>query len=203
MSTNEEQGPLRERQNRAGDSSLFQAFYRESWANPLDPSLTALTAQTVDISDDEVGTDDDVLPGEPLLVVLETHILVRAEYIRVFDAVELLYSESHKDHLAVVTGQPGIGAWISIVIFVTDLSSRKFRGSSCCNISRQELQEGLGSRGGQCDRCNVRNHSLLIRFYLTVLFRICISENGYNDNELSVETLDFFDKKTAAKADGR
>lgn len=40
-------------------------------------------------------------------------------------------------------------------------------------------------------------------FFLIFLFRICISENGYNDNELSVEILDFFDEKTKAKANGR
>jgi len=97
-----------------GDRFPFSEFHRQSWANPLDLALTTLTTDTTDLDGDEV---DDVLPGDPFLTVLNTRFLVRAEYIRVFNEVETLYNSSRVDHLAVLTGQPGIGARISVVCF--------------------------------------------------------------------------------------
>lgn len=51
---------------------------------------------------------DDLLPGSGFLDVFGTQILVRAERIRVFNAVKEAYLEDAK-RMAVVTAQPGIG----------------------------------------------------------------------------------------------
>ena len=76
-------------------------LHREFWGNRLDPSLTTLPS--VD------DNDGDVLPGNPVLM-LARQLLVRAEYIRMFNAVKNLHEVSYEDRLAVVTGQPGVGA---------------------------------------------------------------------------------------------
>jgi hypothetical protein len=57
----------------------------------------------------------DLLPGEPFLMEVQPQLLVRAEYIRVFDAVKAEYEEHHDTYLAVVTGQPGIGTKTPLV----------------------------------------------------------------------------------------
>jgi hypothetical protein len=73
--------------------------------------------------DDEKDMSSDVLPGEPYLDLLDRKFLVRAEYIRTFDEVKTVYDEDYKHEtshgrLAVVTGQPGIGAMAFAVCFV-------------------------------------------------------------------------------------
>jgi hypothetical protein len=87
-------------------------FYRRFWGSPLDPALTILPdqANTVNSGSDEQESYDNVLPGEPFLKDVGLPMLVRAEYIRVLDAVKATYQKSDNTLLAVVTGQPGIGA---------------------------------------------------------------------------------------------
>jgi hypothetical protein len=91
-------------------------YYNRFWGTPLDPALTTLPdrADAMELDDtgessDGENSESDVLPGEPFLD-LHKPLLVRAEYIRVFDAVKDLYEKSYDERLAVVTGQPGIGA---------------------------------------------------------------------------------------------
>lgn len=89
----------------------FTDFHRRYWGHPIDPALTTLPTYG-----DEEDPDSDVLPGNPFLDVLGVRFLVRAEYIRAFDAAKALYDKSRVNHLAVVTGQPGIGATPSAAI---------------------------------------------------------------------------------------
>ncbi|KAF8500086.1 hypothetical protein BU17DRAFT_102563 [Hysterangium stoloniferum] len=72
-------------------------YHRQFRGSPLDPALTILPDQASTVS----------LP-----------MLVRAEYIRVLDAVKATYQKSDNTSLAVVTGQPGIGktSWISYAL---------------------------------------------------------------------------------------
>ncbi|KAF8518633.1 hypothetical protein BU17DRAFT_90687 [Hysterangium stoloniferum] len=99
-------------------SDLLDYYYR-FWGAPLDPTFTTLPnrANAMEHDDDGESSDEDsendVLPGEPFLDLCP-RILVRAEYIRVFDAVKAVYEEFHDKRLAMVTGQPGIGKtlWI-------------------------------------------------------------------------------------------
>jgi hypothetical protein len=97
----------------------FVALYRRWWGKPLDEVFTTSPDANLDGpgSDDEEDLSDDLLPGEPFLISPELGFLVRAEYLRVFDWVKKLYDASHLTHLAVVTGQPGIGATTSVVCF--------------------------------------------------------------------------------------
>lgn len=108
-------GPPAKRRKLAVVLSSLAEFYRHSWGKPLDPGLTTLPKKTTDLDGDSMVLDDDVLPGDPFLNVLETRFLVRSEYIRVFEEVEELFKASHASHLAVVTGQPGIGALIFVL----------------------------------------------------------------------------------------
>jgi hypothetical protein len=93
---------------------MFADLHAQSWGKPLIPVL-------INLEDDDEGSDDDVLPGDTFLIVNEIHFLVRAEYSRVFNEVKNLYNNSHKNHLAVITGQPGIGVWISVVCSMTNV----------------------------------------------------------------------------------
>ena len=86
---------------------LFIDLYKRFWGNPLDPSLTTLPS--VDKPDNNEDPKSDVLPGNPFLTICRP-LLVRAEYIRMFNAVKKLHEESYQGRLAVVTGQPGVGA---------------------------------------------------------------------------------------------
>jgi hypothetical protein len=100
-------------------ASPFTDFHRQYWGNPLDPALTTLPTHATDLDGLNVGDKEDpssdVLPGDPFLNVFDTRFLVRAEYIRAFDGVKAIYDESRRNQLAVVTGQPGIGATTSAV----------------------------------------------------------------------------------------
>ncbi|KAF8524690.1 hypothetical protein BU17DRAFT_42824 [Hysterangium stoloniferum] len=91
-------------------------YYRRFWGSPLGPTFTALPYQdnTTNPESEEQQLNGDVLPGEPFLKDITPPILVRADYIRVFDAVKVAHENSHDASLAVVTGQPGIGKtrWI-------------------------------------------------------------------------------------------
>jgi len=89
---------------------LFTDFHRRYWGNPIDPAFTALPTHG-----DEEDSNSDVLPGDPFLDVLDVRFLVRAEYIRAFDMVKAVYDKSRLKQLAVVTGQPGIGATPSVI----------------------------------------------------------------------------------------
>jgi len=92
-------------QFRPQPAPLFMDFHRRYWGNPIDPAFTTLPTHG-----NEEDLSSDVLPGDPFLDVLHVRFLVRAEYIRTFDRVKAVYDESRLNHLAVVTGQPGIGA---------------------------------------------------------------------------------------------
>ena len=89
---------------------LFTDFHRRYWGNPIDPAFTTLPTHG-----DEEDSNSDVLPGDPFLDVLDVRFLVRAEYIRAFDMVKAVYDKSRLKQLAVVTGQPGIGATPSVI----------------------------------------------------------------------------------------
>lgn len=109
------------------DLHLFTDFHVQYWDKPLDSALTTLPMPAMGVGgfelDDEEDTSSDVLPGEPCLDLFDTKFLVRAEYIRTFDKVKAVYEEDcervppHR-RLAVVTGQPGIGAMTFAVCFV-------------------------------------------------------------------------------------
>ncbi|KAF8513912.1 hypothetical protein BU17DRAFT_94947 [Hysterangium stoloniferum] len=95
-------------------------YYRRFWGSPLHPALTPLPdqANTTNPESEEQESNDEVLPGEPFLTDVSLPMLVRAEYIRVLDAVKAAHQKSHNTLLAVVTGQPGIGktSWINYAI---------------------------------------------------------------------------------------
>ncbi|KAF8513564.1 hypothetical protein BU17DRAFT_95255 [Hysterangium stoloniferum] len=95
-------------------------YYRRFWGIPLDPALTILPDRdnTTDSESEEEESNDDILPGEPFLKDVGLPMLVRAEYIRVLDAVKAAHQKSHNTSLAVVTGQPGIGktSWIHYAV---------------------------------------------------------------------------------------
>ena len=114
--TNEDEGPLPKRLKLEGDHpqppSLLTGFHRRYWGHPLESAFTTLPTPT---ALDGLESSGDVLPGDPFLDGLDVRFLVRAEYIRVFDRVKAVYDESHANHLAVVTGQPGIGATPSAI----------------------------------------------------------------------------------------
>ena len=100
-------------------ASPLTDLHRRYWGNPLDPTITTLPTHATDLDGlelgDEEGPSSDVLPGNPFLDVLDRRFLVRAEYIRAFDRAKAVYDKSRYNHLAVVTGQPGIGATPSAV----------------------------------------------------------------------------------------
>ncbi|KAF8521910.1 hypothetical protein BU17DRAFT_87460 [Hysterangium stoloniferum] len=95
-------------------------YYLRFWGNPLDPALTILPdqANTTNLESEEQESNGDVLPGEPFLKDVSQPMLVRAEYIRVLDAVKAAYQKSHNTSFAVITGQPGIGktSWINYAL---------------------------------------------------------------------------------------
>ncbi|KAF8523873.1 hypothetical protein BU17DRAFT_85290 [Hysterangium stoloniferum] len=95
-------------------------YHCRFWGSPLDPAFTILPdeANTVNSGSEEQESYDDVLPGEPFLEDVSLPMFVRAEYIRVLDAVKAIYQKSDKTLLGVVTGQPGIGKtrWINYAI---------------------------------------------------------------------------------------
>lgn len=112
--------PARETNDNKGFPSEFVDFHRQCWGQPLDHGLTTLPTNDSDLESGEEVEDyerkeGDILPGDPFLHILGTHFLVRAEYIRALHAVKTIFEKSGQDHLAVVTGQPGIGATTSIV----------------------------------------------------------------------------------------
>ena len=138
--TNEDDGPLPKRLKLEGDRSrtklqspqfhsesllskgdqfhpsLFMDFHRQYWGKPLDPAFKTLPTHGTDLDGLELDDEeDDILPGDPFLDVLDRRFLIRAEYIRAFDKVTVLYDKYRRNHLAVVTGQPGIGATPSAV----------------------------------------------------------------------------------------
>ncbi|KAF8518127.1 hypothetical protein BU17DRAFT_91228 [Hysterangium stoloniferum] len=95
--------------------------YCRFWGSPLDLSLTTLSDQVnTTIRECEEQPNGDVLPDEPFIPDTDTFAprLVRAEYIRIIDAVKVAYETSHNTSFAVVTGQPGIGktSWISYAL---------------------------------------------------------------------------------------
>ncbi|KAF8513599.1 hypothetical protein BU17DRAFT_53205 [Hysterangium stoloniferum] len=97
-------------------------YHRRFWGSPLNATFTTLPSQdnAMDSESEEQQPSGDVLPGEPFISDADTleQLLVRAEYIRVFDAVKVIHEKSHNTRLAVVTGQPGIGksSWISYAL---------------------------------------------------------------------------------------
>ncbi|HEV7738537.1 MAG TPA: hypothetical protein VGO47_14345 [Chlamydiales bacterium] len=108
-------------------SQRYIDLHKECWGNPIDERFTRLPDAAIGQEDDDEpdAEDDDqpekedvVLPGDPFLRLasVKKNLLVRAEYIRMFDAVE---SSAHKRDrpLAVITGQPGIGRRNAIEIF--------------------------------------------------------------------------------------
>jgi hypothetical protein len=94
----------------------YIAFYEQHWGVPLDERFTRLPAAGSAIDQDDANEPgeevikDVLLPGNPFLKfsLFRKKLLVRAEYIRIFDAVESQYQRNCKT-VAVVTGQPGIG----------------------------------------------------------------------------------------------
>jgi hypothetical protein len=84
------------------------AFHDQCWGHPLDHALTTLP-------NDEEFQNSGVLPGDPFLNIFNKTILVRAEYIQVFDMVKAISNE--KLEMAVVTGHPGIGTTIPAIYF--------------------------------------------------------------------------------------
>ena len=110
---------LRGDQLRSYLASLFIDFHRQYWGNHLDPALTTLPTHAMNLDGLELGNEQDlsgnILPGNPFLDILDVPFLVRAEYIRAFDKVKATYNKYCRNHLALVTGQPGIGAAPSAV----------------------------------------------------------------------------------------
>ncbi|PVF96573.1 hypothetical protein CPB86DRAFT_798762 [Serendipita vermifera] len=111
--------PKRKGPRHSGEKSIGRQL---CWGNPLDPALTTLPILATGVGglelDDEEDTSSVILPGDPYLNIFDTPFLVRAEYIRTFDEVKVVYDDDCKhqpshQHLAVVTGQPGIGAMTS------------------------------------------------------------------------------------------
>lgn len=85
-------------------------YYDEFWGVPLDSVYTTLPTQENTELDEQTG---EVAPRE-LFLDLKPRLFVREEYIRVFDAIKKLHEKSGDTRLAVVIGQPGIGARISL-----------------------------------------------------------------------------------------
>lgn len=87
-------------------------YHHQFWGKPLDRLLTTLTSGGDNSDMEEDGASNgDVLPGNQFLHFGKP-FLVRSDYIRIFDAVRKVHLDSHDERLAVVTGQPGIGALI-------------------------------------------------------------------------------------------
>jgi len=102
-----------------------QTLYDRFWGEPLHQTLRELRLREADEAQtsDDSDSQDDVLSGAPIMKIdPRFRILVRAEYLRVFDEVARIYSAGFETwnniNLAVVTGQVGIGksCWVYYAI---------------------------------------------------------------------------------------
>jgi hypothetical protein len=100
----------------------------------------------MDLESEGEEKPSDLLPGEAFLLDVHPQLLVRAEYIRVFNAVKAVHEQYDKSHLAVVTGQPGIGAitplvasWIHLVNLCLGKSFWILYALCCCLGERQPV----------------------------------------------------------------
>ncbi|KAH9974969.1 hypothetical protein BGW80DRAFT_1169885 [Lactifluus volemus] len=100
-----------------GWSTEMLDFHKQFWGNPLPPEHLDLKESVHDPNDeehdDENGeeNDGDLLPESPIIVSSWSRLLIRAEYLRIYNWVEEMYDEGTPNRPAavVVTGQPGIG----------------------------------------------------------------------------------------------
>ena|SRR5277367_3062210 len=86
--------------------------------NSMIPSITDRVEIDTDAVHEPGDDQGDILPKTPLLDRTldggDTKLLVRAEYIRIFNMVEQVYNERNNNKqlrppAVVITGQPGIG----------------------------------------------------------------------------------------------
>jgi len=97
-------------------STYWSDFHMRFWGRPIDPKFKTLPTENPPESDSDAEPLGEILLDEPFLDVhLPKQLLVRAEYIRVFNYVQVIHAEeSSNERLAVITGHPGIGktSWI-------------------------------------------------------------------------------------------
>ncbi|KAH9970587.1 hypothetical protein BGW80DRAFT_1176049 [Lactifluus volemus] len=96
-------------------------FHKQFWGDPLPPEHLNLEDSVHDSPNDEENdnenagkNDGDVLPESPrppTIVSSWNQLLIRAEYLRIYNCVEQLYDEGAGIHppAVIITGQPGIG----------------------------------------------------------------------------------------------
>ena len=106
----------------------METYWEDTWGNPLPPNAVQLpppllgVADMMDIDDkmeENFTSNGDLLPNKPLINsaligVPRKLLLVRADYIRIYDFIDEVYAQhkrgDHLNHAAViVTGQRGIG----------------------------------------------------------------------------------------------
>jgi hypothetical protein len=95
------------------------SFYDSFWGRPL-PIEHATLQDHVGGAPDEVDGDEndgDLLPPQPIIKSSWKDLLIRAEYIRIYEYVARVYKDLERSAI-VLTGQPGIGK-----CSVTDLSN--------------------------------------------------------------------------------
>jgi hypothetical protein len=86
--------------------------------------------------DSEMDMDDEYISGCYLLdvaVLMNRKMWIRAEYIRIYNAIEIHYKKnpapSYRAPSAVITGQPGVGQFQSVFVWVTS-NIPLFKGKS-------------------------------------------------------------------------
>jgi hypothetical protein len=110
-----------------GWSTNMLDFHKQFWGKPLPPEHLYLKDSVHDPNgeehddenggenDDENGgeNDGDLLPESPIIVSSWSRLLIRAEYLRIYNWVEEKYDDGTRNRPAavVVTGQPGIGQY--------------------------------------------------------------------------------------------
>jgi hypothetical protein len=95
-------------------SNQILDFHKQFWGNPLPPEHSDLVHDPkAEEDDDENGEKDegDVLLGSPIINTPWKKLLIRAEYVRLYNWVEQKYEDStmNRPPAVVITGQPGIG----------------------------------------------------------------------------------------------
>jgi hypothetical protein len=102
--------------DREGRSNRILDFHKRFWGDPLPPEHSDLVHDPkVEEDGDEDGEkgDGDLLPGSPIINTPWKQLLIRAEYVRLYNWVEQKYEDSTESHppAVVITGQPGIGQY--------------------------------------------------------------------------------------------
>lgn len=107
--------------------NVLSDFHSTYWEESIPDEVSNLTNNANIVENGVHGMDIDqtpdlnFIPGCGLLSqsgIYEAHkIWIRAEYIRVYDYIEKHFSQSHRKTPAVVlTGQPGIGGLITLLV---------------------------------------------------------------------------------------